>query len=77
MDDCCEDKASELAVIQARHERVLWVVLLVNALMFFVEFGAGVLSGSSALLADSLDMDANFARVRELASEPAPAEEAL
>ncbi len=56
MDDCCEAKAGELDAIRSRHERVLWAVLAVNALMFIVEFGAGLVSGSSALLADSLDM---------------------
>ena len=35
------------------------VVLGINAAMFCVEFGAGLLSGSSALLADSLDMFAD------------------
>ncbi len=56
MDNCCETKASEVAAIRLRQGRVLWVVLAVNATMFFVEFGAGLASGSSALLADSLDM---------------------
>jgi cation diffusion facilitator family transporter len=56
MDDCCEAKADELNAIRSSHGRVLAVVLAVNALMFVVEFGAGLLSASSALLADSLDM---------------------
>jgi len=56
MDDCCEAKADELNAIRSRHGRVLGAVLAVNALMFIVEFGAGLVSGSSALLADSLDM---------------------
>lgn len=56
MDDCCEAKAGELDAIRSRHGRVLAAVLAVNALMFIVEFGAGLVSGSSALLADSLDM---------------------
>jgi cation diffusion facilitator family transporter len=34
----------------------LAIVLAVNLVMFCVEFGAGLLSGSTALLADSLDM---------------------
>ena len=54
MDDCCEAKAAEL--VRFRQGRVLVIVLVVNASMFFVEFGAGLLSGSSALVADSLDM---------------------
>jgi len=56
MDDCCEAKADEVNAIRSRHGRVLVAVLAVNAFMFIVEFGAGLVSGSSALLADSLDM---------------------
>jgi cation diffusion facilitator family transporter len=56
MDPCCEAKANELTVVRGRQGRVLAVVLAVNVGMFGVEFGAGLLSGSTALLADSLDM---------------------
>jgi len=56
MDDCCEAKAGELDLIRSRHGRVLGAVLAINALMFIVEFVAGVVAHSSALLADSLDM---------------------
>jgi cation diffusion facilitator family transporter len=56
MDECCETKGSELAAMRESQRRVLVTVLLVNAAMFFVEFGAGLLSGSTALLGDSLDM---------------------
>ena len=56
MDQCCEAKTSELSALRLRQWRVLVTVLLINAIMFCVEFGAGVLSGSTALLADSLDM---------------------
>jgi len=56
MDHCCETKASELAVLRLRQSRVLAAVLAINLTMFCVEFGAGLLSGSTALLADSLDM---------------------
>ena len=38
------------------HARVLWVVLLLNAAMFFVEGIAGLWAASTSLLADSLDM---------------------
>ncbi len=55
-DQCCEAKATELAAVRLRQGRVLAVVLAVNVAMFCVEFGAGLLSGSTALLADSLDM---------------------
>ena len=56
MDQCCENKTSELAGLRLRQSRVLAVALAVNLTMFCVEFGAGLLSGSTALLADSLDM---------------------
>jgi cation diffusion facilitator family transporter len=56
MDQCCETKATELAALRLRQGRVLAVVLAVNLGMFFVEFGAGLVAGSTALLADSLDM---------------------
>jgi cation diffusion facilitator family transporter len=55
-DQCCEAKASELAAIRLRQGRVLAVVLAVNLVMFCIEFGGGLLSRSTALLADSLDM---------------------
>lgn len=56
MDSCCENKASELAQLRARQSRVLYIVLAINALMFLVEFSAGWIAGSTALLGDSLDM---------------------
>lgn len=56
MDSCCEDKASELAQLRDAQSRVLYIVLAVNALMFLVEFAAGWIIGSTAVLADSLDM---------------------
>ncbi len=55
-DQCCEAKATELAAVRLRQGSVLAVVLAVNVAMFCVEFGAGLLSRSTALLADSLDM---------------------
>jgi Co/Zn/Cd efflux system component len=38
-----------------RYRRILWIALIVNALMFFIEIGAGLKSGSVSLLADSVD----------------------
>lgn len=35
---------------------MLWIVLILNAVMFFVEVYAGMVAHSSAILADSLDM---------------------
>lgn len=56
MDHCCEDKRCDITAMQERHGRVLWVVLLINAVMFLVEGGAGVMAHSTSLLADALDM---------------------
>jgi cation diffusion facilitator family transporter len=56
MDECCEAKSGELAALRGRQARVLKAVLAINAAMFGIEFSAGWLSGSTALLADSLDM---------------------
>ncbi|WP_126172356.1 cation transporter [Altericroceibacterium xinjiangense] len=57
-DHCCSSKGSELELLaqHADQRRVLQIVLAINAVMFFVEFGAGVLAGSAALMADAADM---------------------
>src|SRR5215467_14003394 len=39
----------------AAFRRVLWAVLGINAAMFMVEIGAGLLAGSASLQADALD----------------------
>nr|WP_314586545.1 cation diffusion facilitator family transporter [uncultured Pseudomonas sp.] len=56
MDSCCENKAGELAQLRSRQSRVLYIALAINAVMFGVEFTAGWLADSTALLGDSLDM---------------------
>ena len=56
MDSCCESKSGELARLRGTQSRVLYIVLAVNAAMFLVEFTAGWIAGSTALLGDSLDM---------------------
>jgi len=38
-----------------RYRRVLWLVIAINAAMFFIEMLAGRLAGSEALKADALD----------------------
>jgi cation diffusion facilitator family transporter len=57
-DHCCQAKGAELErlALQADQRRVLIVVLVINAAMFFAEFGAGVVAGSAALMADATDM---------------------
>ncbi|PCI70926.1 MAG: cation transporter [Piscirickettsiaceae bacterium] len=52
-DSCSSDK---IATATKQQKRVLIIVLLINATMFVVEFIAGMLSHSTALMADSLDM---------------------
>lgn len=58
MDDCCSRKSDTLAMLAAKAEqrRVLLVVMGINAAMFVLEFGAGLVAQSSALMADSVDM---------------------
>ena len=52
MSDCgCQFEAKN-----REQRRVLVALLLINALMFVVEFGLGMFSQSTALIADSLDM---------------------
>lgn len=57
-DHCCSSKGQELERLarQADQRRTLIAVLLINAAMFLIEFGAGVVAGSTALMADATDM---------------------
>lgn len=56
--DCCAAKGRELERLarQADQKRVLLIVLAINAAMFAIEFTAGIIAGSAALMADSVDM---------------------
>lgn len=56
MKSCCEDKGSEIAKLRHEQGKILKIVLVINALMFFIEFASGWMARSSALMADSLDM---------------------
>jgi len=58
MDDCCSAKGCELEGLATdpRQRRVLIAVLAINAAMFAAEFTAGVVAGSTALMADAVDM---------------------
>ncbi|GAA0360536.1 hypothetical protein GCM10009092_25970 [Bowmanella denitrificans] len=51
MAGCCAPNAAD-----DQQRKLLWLVLILNALMFVVEFIAGWLASSSGLMADSLDM---------------------
>jgi cation diffusion facilitator family transporter len=56
MAGCCNDKACDIEELRHRQSHTLKIVLVINALMFVVEAGAGILSQSISLIADSLDM---------------------
>jgi cation diffusion facilitator family transporter len=56
MDNCCIDKTCAVDRLRERQAATLRVALAANAAMFVVEIVAGLLAGSVALLADSLDM---------------------
>jgi Co/Zn/Cd efflux system component len=56
MASCCEDKGCEVTALRESHSRVLWAVLIINAVMFVVEAYSGLVAHSTSLLADSLDM---------------------
>lgn len=50
----CSDGA-KFDGLSSAYKRALWAVIAINATMFLVEMGAGLLSGSQALKADALD----------------------
>jgi Co/Zn/Cd efflux system component len=51
-DACCGSVVDRSV---SRYKRVLWAVLAINAAMFAVEIGAGLMAGSASLQADALD----------------------
>lgn len=53
-DECCEVKDGKHGW-DCRYRQILWVILLINAVMFVVELGSGIYSGSQSLLADAID----------------------
>lgn len=53
--ECCENKSRALDALRDRQTGTLLIVLGINIAMFVVEATAGWLSGSTALLSDSLD----------------------
>lgn len=52
---CCSHTPAATSAVDPHYGKVLWVALLLNALMFFVELGASWTSGSVSLMADSID----------------------
>lgn len=57
-DHCCHAKGEDLAQMARRRDirRVLIIVLAINSAMFVLEFTAGIIAHSAALMADSMDM---------------------
>ena len=56
MSECgCSGPQKTFDGMSVQYKRILWVVIAINAAMFFVEMGAGQLAGSKALQADALD----------------------
>ncbi|ODS02558.1 cation transporter [Methyloceanibacter marginalis] len=51
---CCGNE-NRFEGLSPDYKRRLWLVIVINATMFFVEMGAGALAGSRALQADALD----------------------
>jgi cation diffusion facilitator family transporter len=56
MTGCSDGCGADLGKASAAERHTLIVVLVLNAGMFLAEFSAGLVAGSTALLADSLDM---------------------
>ena len=53
---CCDDDcAGSAAASDERYRRILWAAFGVNLVMFAVEIGASLVSGSVSLRADALD----------------------
>lgn len=50
-----------LGAAHARHERRIWLVVVITTVMMFAEIGAGMLFGSMALLADGWHMSTHAA----------------
>jgi len=56
MTGCSDSCSADLGKASPAERHTLIVVLVLNAGMFLAEFSAGLVAGSTALLADSLDM---------------------
>ncbi len=52
--DCCEMPKGKHGW-DCRYRQILWIILVINAVMFVIELGSGIYSGSQSLLADAID----------------------
>ena len=53
------DDDFEIDAKDKEQRSILWILLAINAVMFFIEFVAGMLAQSTGLIGDSLDMFAD------------------
>ncbi|WP_334118482.1 cation transporter [Limnobacter sp.] len=58
---CPADEAAKSTAVDPGFRKVLWIALIANAAMFFLEIGASWTAGSVSLLADSLDFGGDAA----------------
>lgn len=54
--DCCGCENKQLDTLAKKQAKVLWIVLIINALFFVTEFFSGLIAKSVSLTGDSLDM---------------------
>jgi len=52
---CDHHHADDKSASSPRYRKILWLALIINLAMFFVEIGAGFKSGSTSLMADAID----------------------
>lgn len=52
---CCDSGCGINQATSARYRKVLWIALLINLTMFFVEVFSGYSAGSVSLMADAMD----------------------
>jgi Co/Zn/Cd efflux system component len=54
---CCDHETPKVETIVnlPHYRKILWIALIINAVMFLVEIGAGFQAGSLSLLADAVD----------------------
>ncbi len=55
-ESCCTTDLNISDEVRDKIRIVLWIVLIINLGMFFVEISSGLIARSSTLIADSLDM---------------------
>jgi len=53
--DCCNSECSSAKHITSKYRKILWVALIINASMFFVEVLSGIHAESVSLMADAID----------------------